>query len=128
MDWLGAIRSVLQPDGAVVDASDRLRFAAQPSSRIGKRIMRALPSTPRCGYCGAPFAGVGARLVRPLGYTPSRKNPSICATCVELAPPGGMTLDLGILFADLRGFTAASEDMSPAEAGARLSRRRHCVR
>ena len=40
-----------------------------------------------CGYCGAPFAGLGGLLVRPLGYRPSRKNPSICATCVELSPP-----------------------------------------
>lgn len=98
------------------------RYGSQPSGRVMKRLLRALPSTPRCGYCGAPFAGLGARFVRPLGYTPSRKNPHICATCVELAPPGGMTIDLGVLFADLRGFTSHSEVLTPAEVGAELRR------
>ncbi|HEU5083022.1 MAG TPA: adenylate/guanylate cyclase domain-containing protein [Acidimicrobiales bacterium] len=98
------------------------RFGAQPSAWAFKRVLRALPSTPRCGYCGAPFAGVGARLVRPLGYRPSRKNPNICSMCVELAPPGGMTVEIGVLFADLRGFTSASESRTPAEVGAELRR------
>jgi adenylate cyclase len=98
------------------------RYAAQPSTRAFKRVLRALPTTPRCGYCGAPFAGVGGRLVRPLGYRPSRKNPSLCSTCVELAPPGGMTVEIGVLFADLRGFTSESESRAPAEVGAELRR------
>src|SRR5688572_21836522 len=72
------------------------RFGTQPTSRVMKRVMRTLPSTPRCGYCGAPFGGVGRHLVGPLGYRPSRKNPSICAMCIELAPPGGMTMDVGV--------------------------------
>ena len=42
------------------------------------RLLRALPSSPRCGICGAPFSGFGSRLVRPLGYRPSRKNPTLC--------------------------------------------------
>lgn len=70
--------------------------------------------------CGAPFAGIGSRLVRPLGYRPSRKNPTLCATCVELAPPGGITTEVGVLFADLRGFTARSETITPQEASALL--------
>jgi len=53
----------LSPD----DWEAYFRFSAQPSTRFGKRILRAIPSTPRCGYCGAPFAGVGARIVGPLG-------------------------------------------------------------
>ena len=51
-------------------------------------LWRRLPSSPRCGRCGAPFAGPGRFIVRPLGYRPSRKNPNICATCVETSPPG----------------------------------------
>jgi adenylate cyclase len=99
-----------------------MRVSAQPTTRFGKRVMRTLPSTPRCGYCGAPFAGIGARVVGRFGYRPSRKNPNICATCVELAPPGGLTAELGVVFADLRGFTSTSEDVSPAEATAALRR------
>lgn len=108
----------LSPD----DWEAYFRFAAQPRNRAGKRLLRALPSTPRCGFCGAPFAGIGGALVRPLGFRPSRKNPSVCATCVELAPPGGTTLQIGVLFADLRGFTTRAESLSPVEVGALLRR------
>jgi adenylate cyclase len=98
------------------------RFGSQPTNRVIKRILRAMPSTPRCGFCGAPFAGFGSHLVRHLGYRPSRKNPNICAMCVELAPPGGVTTEVGVLFADLRGFTSHSESVSPAEASLELRR------
>jgi adenylate cyclase len=90
-------------------------------------VLRALPSSPRCGLCGAPFAGIGGRLVRPLGYWPSRKNPSICATCVEASPPGGMTTDAGVLFADLRGFTRISEESDPQELSSLLRRFYACA-
>ncbi len=95
-------------------------WSAQPRNRAVKRVMRALPSTPRCGFCGAPFRGLGGRLVRPLGYRPSRKNPGICAVCVELAPPGGMVGEIGVLFADLRGFTTRAESLTPMETSTLL--------
>src|SRR3954471_6451538 len=59
-------------------------FGGLESNRRIKRVLRSLPSSPRCGFCGAPFEGLGSRLVRPLGYRPSRKNPSLCDVCVEL--------------------------------------------
>jgi hypothetical protein len=49
------------------------------AARAIKRVWRALPSSPRCGMCSAPFAGPGRFVVRPLGYRPSRKNPTLCA-------------------------------------------------
>jgi adenylate cyclase len=103
------------------------RFAAARPTRALKRILRSLATSPRCGYCGAPFAGLGGRLVRPLGYRPSRKNPNLCAVCVELAPPGGMTREVGVLFADLRGFTALSEGAEPEEMSALLRRFYACA-
>jgi adenylate cyclase len=95
-------------------------YASQPSARAVKRMLLTLPTTPRCGFCGAPFEGFGGRLVRPLGYRPSRKNPNVCAVCVELAPPGGMTAEVGVLFADLRGFTSRAESLTPADTSALL--------
>jgi adenylate cyclase len=90
--------------------------------RAIKWIWQALPSSPRCGMCGAPFAGPGRYVVRPLGYRPSRKNPTLCATCVEASPPGGMTLYTCVLFADLRGFTSRAETTDAAAVAALLRR------
>ncbi|HEX6389346.1 MAG TPA: adenylate/guanylate cyclase domain-containing protein [Solirubrobacteraceae bacterium] len=103
------------------------QFGAQPTNRAIKRVLRSLPSSPRCGFCGAPFSGAGSRLVRPLGYRPSRKNPNLCAACVELAPPGGMTLEAGVVFADLRGFTTLSEHAAPEQTSALLRRFYSCA-
>jgi adenylate cyclase len=97
-------------------------MTSDPVERTLSRVLRALPSSPRCGICGAPFAGFGGRLVRPLGYRPSRKSPNLCATCVEASPPGGMTTDAGVLFADIRGFTRLSEERDPEEVSALLRR------
>ena len=93
-----------------------------PFSRAVHRFLRTLPSSPRCGMCGAPFGGPGRAIVSPLGYRPSRKNPTICAICVETSPPGGMKMRTGVLFADLRGFTARSEGSDPEEVSRVLRR------
>jgi adenylate cyclase len=83
------------------------------ATRPATRLLSALPSAPRCRICGAPFAGPGRRVLGPLGYRPSRKNPHICSNCIESAPPGGMTMDVGVLFADVRGFTRLAETTDP---------------
>jgi adenylate cyclase len=90
-------------------------------------VFRALPSSPRCAICAAPFAGPGRLIVGPLGYRPSRKNPTVCGTCVEFSPPGGMTQHIGVLFADLRGFTARCDGADPREASLLLSRFYRCA-
>jgi adenylate cyclase len=88
---------------------------------------RALPSSPRCGLCGAPFAGPGRWIAGPLGYRPSRKNPTVCGMCVEFSPPGGMTQYIGALFADLRGFTARLDGGDPYQASLLLRRFYRCA-
>ncbi|MEA2457452.1 MAG: adenylate cyclase [Thermoleophilaceae bacterium] len=90
-------------------------------------VLRHLPSSPRCGVCGAPFAGVGRAIVGPLGYRPSRKNPTVCSVCVEYSPPGGMTMHTGVLFADLRNFTARFDGADPREASLLLRRFYRCA-
>ena len=104
-----------QDDWAAVWALNDTR-----SARMIKGLWRTLPSSPRCGMCSAPFAGPGRFVVGPLGYRPSRKNPTLCRTCVEASPPGGMKLYTGVLFADLRGFTAQSEATDAADMAALL--------
>jgi adenylate cyclase len=90
-------------------------------------LLRVLPSSPRCGVCAAPFAGPGRHIAGPLGYRPSRKNPTVCSVCVELAPPGGMKMPTGVLFADLRGFTARFDGADPEQASLELRRFYRCA-
>jgi adenylate cyclase len=102
-------------------------MTSDPLERGLSRLLRTLPSSPRCGICGAPFAGFGSRLLRPLGYRQSRKSPNLCATCVEASPPGGMTTEAGVLFADLRGFTRISEQSDPEAVSVLLRRFYACA-
>jgi adenylate cyclase len=104
-----------------------MRLHQQPLSRAVTRVFFALPNSPRCGMCGAPFAGPGRWIAGPLGHRPSRKSPTVCATCVELSPPGGTKMQTGVLFADLRGFTARSEDADPEEVSTLLRRFYSCA-
>ena len=96
-------------------------------SRMLSGLFRVLPSSPRCGICAAPFAGPGRIVASPLGFQPSRKNPTICSTCVEFSPPGGMKMETGVLFADLRGFTARSAGSDPVEVSRVLRRFYRCA-
>jgi adenylate cyclase len=89
---------------------------------LAAKLFRSLPTSPRCAICAAPFAGLGARIVGPLGYRPSRKNPTICSVCVESSPPGGVTQRAGVMFADLRGFTKRFDGGDPRAASELLGR------
>jgi adenylate cyclase len=88
-----------------------------------RRLFRMVPSSPRCGMCLAPFKGFGSIIFKPLPFTsPSRKNPNWCRVCFEEAPIGGAEVPTGVLFADVRGFTAYSESRSPEEVARLLNR------
>jgi len=57
-----------------------------------------------------------------LGFAPSRKNPRLCSACFEKAPMGGVEMEVGILFADVRGFTSLAERQAPDAVAALLNR------
>ena len=77
-----------------------------------RRTLRIFPSDPRCRFCQAPFGGVG----KAIGIRPSSGNPNYCRSCFDALPTTTYELDGGILFADLRGFTAWSESRGAREA------------
>lgn len=81
-----------------------------------RRFYRFLPADPRCRFCLVPFAGVGSLL----RIEPSRKNPNFCQSCIEFFPIGVYEMETGIVFADIRGFTAWSERRPPNEVSERL--------
>lgn len=97
-------------------------FATRGRMLAVHRIMRRLPSNPRCKVCFAPFSGPGGRIVRFAGFGRSRKNPNFCDACFEKAPLGGEEMEIGILFADIRGYTALTETSPPAEIRRLLAR------
>src|SRR5256884_7202157 len=86
------------------------------------RVMRRLPSDPRCRLCRAPFGGIGGRMMRRVGFGPSRKNPTLCNTCFEKAPMGGVEMETRVLFADVRGFTSLAQGMAPDDVAQVLNR------
>jgi adenylate cyclase len=90
-------------------------------------VMRRMPSDPRCRLCHAPYGGVGGRIMRRIGFGPSRKNPSLCNTCFERAPMGGVEMEIGVLFADVRGFTSLAETMGPGDVAELLNRFYACA-
>ena len=49
------------------------------AQRVYRRAFALVPSPWRCKFCNAPFSGPVAGTLRWIGYSPSRKNPSICA-------------------------------------------------
>src|ERR687887_1977615 len=83
--------------------------------RAGRRVFGLMPSAYRCKFCNAPFKGRYAGALKTVGYTPSRKNPRICARCIEHAPEGGAVVPVAVLFADVRGYTSLCERLSAAQ-------------
>jgi adenylate cyclase len=57
-----------------------------------------------------------------VGRKPSRKNPNLCQYCFDHLPPGGMEIDIGVLFADVRSSTALGEQSTATEFANRLNR------
>jgi adenylate cyclase len=57
-----------------------------------------------------------------MGFKPSRKNPQLCTRCCDLLPPGGAEVDIAVLFADIRGSTAAGERQAPTTYARALNR------
>jgi adenylate cyclase len=90
--------------------------------RLGRRLFGLIPSPWRCKFCNAPFRGPAAGAFRWIGYSPSRKNPNICARCIERAPEGGALVPLSVFFADVRGYTTIAERLSSVEATLLLNR------
>ena len=103
--------------GPVVDRrrrvqDDRMVFDYYCSKGVLHRFMRInrrVPSDPRCKLCYVPFGGLG----RLFGVRPSRRNSNFCRACFETVPVGGHEREIGVFFADLRGFTAWSGEQTP---------------
>jgi adenylate cyclase len=107
---------------AKADEVDFIALLESHRTRLFVRLMHHLPRAPRCAVCRAPFEGVGGWVMGAVGFAPSRKNPRLCSRCFELAPMGGQEMEVGILFADIRGFTTLAEGQAPERVAGLLNR------
>jgi adenylate cyclase len=89
--------------------------------KLAKRIFRPLPHDPRCKLCLSPFGGVGGKMIGLLGHRPSRKSPNICQFCFDRLPTGGIEIDIGVVFADVRASTALGERSDATTFAERLN-------
>ena len=96
-------------------------FCEQDFATHLRHLNRAIPSAPRCKLCACPFGGFGRVLPGP-NFSPSRKNPNFCKRCFEQAPIGCREMEIGVLFADVRGYTALSESRPTAEVTELMNR------
>ena len=88
-------------------------------------FLRLLPHDPRCKLCNAPFHGIGGAMVGTLfGRRQSSLNPRFCNMCEEFAKkhPGGAEVEMSMMFADVRGSTALSEQMTSIEFSKLINR------
>jgi adenylate cyclase len=92
--------------------------------RVGRRVFRLIPHSPRCRLCAAPFAGAGAPLMRLIGKRPSDKNPNWCNACFAFMSEhhGGAEIEVTMLFADVRGSTTLAEGMPSGDFRALMGR------
>ena len=89
-----------------------------------RRIMKAIPSEPRCKLCASPFGNPGHFLLRPLGFGQSRLNRRLCRACFRSVDkrPGGAEVETSLLFADVRGSTGLAERTGPQEFSQLMAR------
>lgn len=95
-----------------------------PGFHRTQRVFRALPASPRCKVCFAPFKGPGGLVMRAIGRSPAKMNPNICGMCEAYArkSPGGAEIPLSLLFADIRGSTTLAETLGTARFSALIAR------
>jgi adenylate cyclase len=89
--------------------------------KLSQRVFRRLPHDPRCKLCQNPFGGVGGKIIGIVGRKPSRKNPNVCQFCFDHLPTGGIEIDIGVVFADVRSSTALGERSNATDFAKRLN-------
>jgi adenylate cyclase len=74
--------------------------------------------------CAAPFAGIGAPIMRAMGRRPAVNNPNVCGICFTFMSThhGGAEIGLSLLFADIRGSTSLAETIPAGEYRALIDR------
>ena len=121
---LGAFHVIYNYDGwfvrqmMKVEPDFFLRLCEIGAVGLIRALVGKVPSSPRCRFCQVPFGGIGSIL----RIKPSSKNPNYCRSCFEALPVGTVEMGIGILFADIRGYTAWAERHSASDAAEALAK------
>lgn len=101
-------------------ADDQVMFNLCRTGFVGRsrRLLGRLPASPRCRFCFVPFGGIG----KLIGIRPFPKNPNYCRSCFEGLPTQTHEMEIGVLFADIRGFTSWAETHATGDAPRVLTR------
>ena len=104
----------------LISVDDRFMLNLCSSGFIGRTrfLLKGLPANPRCRFCLVPFGGIG----KLIGIRPSAKNPNFCRSCFEGLPTQTHEVEVGVLFADIRGFTSWTENHPTKDASDALTR------
>jgi adenylate cyclase len=101
---------------------NRLLVDGYEPLKVAQRVFRRLPHDPRCKLCQNPFGGIGGKLVGIMGRKLSRKSPNLCQACFDHLPSGGIEIDIGVVFADVRASTGMGERSTATEFAGHLNR------
>ena len=91
---------------------------ALKAEKLFAKTFRLLPRDPRCKICASPFDGMGGLVMRTVfGRSRSVLNPHFCNICEDYVKKnqGGAEVEMSMLFADVRGSTSLSEQMTPMD-------------
>lgn len=74
--------------------------------------------------CNAPYTGLGGAVSQLRGRGPSNWHPRICHACETFSKghPGGVELDISMVFVDVRNSTEMSDGLSPSEYAQTMNR------
>jgi adenylate cyclase len=97
--------------------SREVLLGVSPGLRRGRRILRRLPSSPRCKFCASPFRGAVGPVMRLIGKGPWPGNPKYCAACFTqmVQHRAGAEVECSLLFADVRDSTPLAERIGPRQ-------------
>ena len=93
------------------------RLLTTEQDGLETRILRRLPSDPRCLLCHAPYGKPWGPILGRAAWGRSARYPQLCNACFRHMEKhsGGAEVTLTVLFADVRGSTRIAEQASAEE-------------
>ncbi len=106
----------MQPERGDNDEWRETLLGRHPDLLRLRRWFRHVPADPRCKMCLSPQGGIGGPIVNLFGFGRYPANPQLCNSCFRQAQrhPGGATIPITAMFADVRGSTGLAETMTPS--------------